>query len=411
MKFYLKTIISLQLLSVSFAFSQTKYYEFPVFDGSKTLTMKQTNELVQNSSRLLSSTIITGENVRRDGFAQIGMLTLNILLLHPITHEEGHRSILTNLNIGAISQPIVDKNGVAKVIGVTDATLKNLRDTDLPDYIRLHTAGLESDIAYLNSLNAKLSFEEEESKFVKMDLFGRSSGVAMYYLTSWINRKFKLEEYKTPELERDIVGHDIWGMIRHIHRPTMDFHRYTTWDELTEEEKKFANKTAIFSLINLANPNLFNIRNFTLKNGNKLGFNLGYSLSPFGDYFSQNIYYFMPNKNIKLNPYLIEYFNKNSFFFGAGVKLHNFEYKNKYLFNSSIDFWNQPKELSFTTHKGEFGFGGNINAAYKFFETETKNKSFYANLGISYKTKGFVPEQPSLKEDFRINAGVIYSIN
>lgn len=48
------------------------------------------------------------------------------------------------------------------------------------------------------------------------------------------------------ELERDIVGHDIWGMIRHIHRPNMEFHRYTTWNELTDEEKNMLIKPLYF---------------------------------------------------------------------------------------------------------------------------------------------------------------------
>ena len=363
-------ILNFTLLFLSFINlygQQTKFYDIPIFDGNKMLTMKQSNTLVQSSSRLMTSFLIT-DNQKKDGLTNVGLFVLNGILLHPISHEEGHRSVLTELNVGAVSQPIFDKHGVAKVIGVSDFTLKNLRDNDLPNYIRLHTAGLESDFAYLNSLNSKLSFEEENHKYVKMDLFARNVGVASYYLTSFINRKFSLNENEIPELERDIVGHDIWGMIRHIHRPNMEFHRYTTWNELTDEEKKYANKTAIFSLINLANPNLFNINNFKLKNGNKIGFNIGYSLSPFGDYFAENIYYHDLKKGIKLNPYFIQYFNKNNFFFGTGIKLHNYTINNKFLLNSSLDVWNQPKDLSFTNSKGEYGIGGNINVAYNIFK-------------------------------------------
>ena len=95
---------------------------------------------------------------------------------------------------------------VAKVTGVTDTTLKNLRDTNLPSYIRLHTAGLESDFTYLNSLNSKLSFEEEEYKYIKGDILARNLGVSFYHLTSFINRKFSLDEYKISRIRKGYCG-------------------------------------------------------------------------------------------------------------------------------------------------------------------------------------------------------------
>ena len=53
----------------------------------------------------------------------------------PLTHEEGHRSILTVNYVGSISQPFFNESGAAYVNGVTDQTLMDLRDNDLPTYI------------------------------------------------------------------------------------------------------------------------------------------------------------------------------------------------------------------------------------------------------------------------------------
>lgn len=239
-----KILIIIFCFNLKLFFSQEKHYNFPLIDGNKMVTMKQSNQLVQEGNRFLANLVIKDKKTEK--YFNLGSLLISSIILQPITHEEGHRSVLTELNIGAISQPIFDKNMVAKVTGVTDATLKNLRDNNLPYYIRLHTAGLESDFTYLNSLNSKLSFEEEEYKKVKGDVIARNIGVSFYYLSSFISRKFSLDEFKSPELERDIVGHDIWGMIRHINRPDMEFHRYTTWDELTSKEKKMANRIALF---------------------------------------------------------------------------------------------------------------------------------------------------------------------
>ncbi len=397
------------LLEVFICKSQIKYFNFSIIDGSQMITMRQSNQLVQEGNRLLANFVI--KEKKSEKYFNLGSLLISSIILQPITHEEGHRSVLTELKIGAISQPIFDKNMVAKVTGVTDATLKNLRDNNLPYYIRLHTSGLESDFTYLNSLNSKLSFEEEEYKKVKGDVIARNIGVSFYYLSSFISRKFSLDEFKSPELERDIVGHDIWGMIRHINRPDMEFHRYTTWDELTSKEKKMANRIALFSLVNFLNPNLVGIRNYTLKNGNKFGFNIGYSLAPFGEYFQQNIYYYVPTKNIKINPYLMQYFNNEKVFLAGGIKLVNYEIHPKILLNSSLDVWSQPENLSYTSSKGKLGAGVQINGAYKILDiNEEKSKSIFVNLGFSAKTKGFIPEAPSLKEDFRINMGLIYVI-
>ncbi|MDO5607489.1 MAG: hypothetical protein Q4G08_03425 [Capnocytophaga sp.] len=96
-------------------FSQEKYYEFPVFDGSRMMTMWQSNELVQNASRLLANTVIVSE---RDAeiYSWVSLAATTLLLM-PVTHEEGHRSVLTFNDIGSVSQPILDKNLVAKVTG------------------------------------------------------------------------------------------------------------------------------------------------------------------------------------------------------------------------------------------------------------------------------------------------------
>lgn len=341
----------------------------------------------------------------------LGSAILTGLVFQPITHEEGHRSILSQYNIGSISQPVFDKKLVAKVVGVSDETLIGLRNDNLPAYIHLHSAGLESDLTYLNALNRKLVFDEEAYSYVSADMLVRNMGVLGYYLTSWVNRGFSLDEYASSELERDIVGHDIWGMARHLYRPDMEFHRYTTWDELTPEEKRFANRTAALSLLNLLNPQLYNMKSFSISETSSMGFNIGYFLSPFGDYLEQNIFYHNKSKGIKLNPFFREYFNKDHTFLAGGIRLQNYELNDKILINTVLDLWAQPKELSFTTKERELGAGVGLNGAYKIMERESKRKhALFLDIGVKTKTKGFLPENPSLNNSFRINIGLVYAM-
>lgn len=388
-------------------FAQQKYYEFPIFEGSRMMTMKQSRELVQSANRLVAEMVV------KDKKSEIRYFTwssiISGLLLIPITHEEGHRSVLTVNNIGAISEPIFDKRLIAKVTGVDNQTLINLRDNDLPTYIRLHTAGLESDHCYLNALTSKLSFEEEESKYVYGDMLMRYAAVISYYFSTYLSPNYTINETDTPEMKLDIVGHDIWGMVRHLHRPDdTNFYRYTKFSELTQSEKKYARRMAWFSLVNLLNPNLWGVRNYTLKNGNKISFNIGYSLSPFGDYFQQNLYYLVPSKDLKLSFYLSEYFNKENFFWGSGLRLNNYKLSSKTLINSSLDIWSQPKELSFTTSESDLGMCFSLNGGYKFFQSE--KQSLYINVGFSAKTKGFLPENMALDNNFQLNSSIIYAL-
>lgn len=117
--------------------AQNKYYNFNFYEGKGYfLTMNQSNDLMLNSLRYIGGSV-NGEQLstKQKKIYQMGLVTFTSLIGQAITHEEGHRSVLSELGIGSISEPIVDKHLVAKVTGVSDETLMNLRDNDLPNYI------------------------------------------------------------------------------------------------------------------------------------------------------------------------------------------------------------------------------------------------------------------------------------
>lgn len=340
----------------------------------------------------------------------MGLVTFTSLLGQAITHEEGHRSVLSELGIGSISKPFYDKHFVAKVTGVSDQTLVNLRNKDLPNYIRLHSAGLESDYAYLKKSDAFFNFNEEKHEILYFDYLMRKLNTEFYYLTNLFSMKSGIKETDDSELNRDIVGHDLYGMIRHLHRPTMAFYRYTEWNDLTAEEKLYGKRMGTMSLLNILNPNIFRFENFNLSNNINANFSVNYSLAPFGDFVEQNAYLTIKNK-YKINPYFRQYFNKSYTFLAGGINLHNYAFHNdKFLLNSSLDFWKQPKNLEFKSKEGEFGFGLKSEFAIRVTSWNDNSKSAYFNIGASYKSNGFIPESPSLKEDFRILLGLVLSI-
>jgi hypothetical protein len=393
--------------------AQNKYYNFNLYDGKDYLfTMNQSNDLMLNSLRYIGNEINGKDLSKREKKVYfISMFAFTSLLGQAITHEEGHRSVLSELGIGSVSKPFVDKNLVAKVTGVTDETLINIRNNDLPSYIRLHTAGLESDYAYLKKSDAYLNFNEEKSNVLYPDYLARKLGTQIYFLTNLLKSKAGIKEVDDLEMDRDVVGHDLYGMIRHLHRPNMQFFRYTEMSDLTKEEKAYAKRMGYMSLLNFINPNIYKMGDFSISNSVRASFSVNYSLAPFGDFVEQNAYLTIKNK-YKINPYFRQYFNKSYTFLAAGVNLHNYAFKeNRFLLNTSVDFWNQPKNLEFKSKVNEFGLGLKSELAIRFSSWDENKKAVYFNFGASYKTKGFIPEVPSLREDFRLNLGFVISVN
>ena len=402
----MKKTLLIFLTFLNIGFSQTKYYCLDITDGSNSLfTINQFNNLVLNGYRIGFGQINYEKLTKKEKLiTNSSQLLISGLLALPLTHEEGHRSVLTNLDIGSISAPIIDSKGVAKVVGVTDVVLKDLRDTNFPNYIRLHNAGLESDFDYLKKSDALFNFKEEEYNVLYNDYFIRKLSVSMYYLSTLIHNKTGIKESDTPELKKDIVGHDIFGMIRHLHRPDMEFKRYTEWDDLTTQEKNYGKRIGLMSLFNYANPNLWRKSSYKLSENIDFNFSLNYCLAPFGDFIEQNAYLNI-NKKWKINPFIRQYFNKNNTFWASGINLHNFVINENFLLNSSIEAWQQPKNQSFTTSDSDFGIGIKTEIAYNILEVKKSNIFF--NLGLNYKTKGFIPASPSLGKDFRVNFGLI----
>jgi hypothetical protein len=398
---------------LTISYSQSKFYNYNFYEGKNYLfTMNQSNDLMLNSIRYIGGGINDKSLSKKEKKIYLsGLALFTAVMGQAITHEEGHRSVLSELGIGSISEPIFDKNLVAKVTGVTDETLINLRNNDFPNYIRLHTAGLESDYAYLRKSDAYFNFNEEKISVLYPDYLMRKLGTQFYYLTNLFSMNLGIKENDNSELKRDIVGHDLYGMIRHLHRPTMEFYRYTERNDLTTEEKSYANRMAYMSFLNFLNPNIWKKSNYILSKDVKANFSVNYSLAPFGDFTEQNAYLILKDK-YKINPYFRQYFNKRNTFLASGIKLHNYAFHNdKILLNSSIDFWEEPKKLEFRTNEKQFGFGIKSELAYRFSNWNNNTKSAYFNFGASYKKDGFIPESPSIKEDFNIYMGLILSVN
>ncbi|MCP4551429.1 MAG: hypothetical protein GY834_05190 [Bacteroidetes bacterium] len=210
-----KLIVIFLLFPILNAFGQndsikeTTDYSFIIQDSPAQLfTMRQFNQSYLSGYRLFAKGLYSAS--KNDMIADMVQVGLQALFFMPLTHEEGHRSILTANNIGSISQPFFNKNGAAYVKGVTDQTLQSLRDNDLPTYIRLHSGGLESDYMLTKRMESIGSFEQDDFKNYKLEYWMRKLVILQYYVTGLFKYEVDLEEEQN-ELDRDIVGYDTYG--------------------------------------------------------------------------------------------------------------------------------------------------------------------------------------------------------
>ena len=248
----------------------SKELTFPFYAGSfEYMTIKQNDDLFCSAFDIGSSLFfenVINANVTenkdekklmnwQNSIALILYEAMDSIVFIPITHEEAHRAVLTSKNIGSISQPIIKMvsplMGAAYVKGVTDAALKNLRETDFPVFIRMHTAGLESDYSIMQKNFSELVFEYNDvGKMTVLEVppcfweyYNRTISIVGYEVFNVIGKGIGITE-ETDELERDIVGDDICGMIHHLFNSQAEYHRYYSKQDFSNEEKGFLKRVA-----------------------------------------------------------------------------------------------------------------------------------------------------------------------
>lgn len=380
-------------------------YSFIIQDTpARLFTMRQFDENYLSGYRLFSG-------MMERNFAPAANYTIQtitcLFAFTPLTHEEGHRSILLSKNIGSISQPFFLSKRGGYINGVSDSSLKNLRNKDLSDYIRLYTSGLESDFMLTFREESLLSFENEAFKSIAVEYLVRKAMMMQYYLMGLI--KFNIDgDEESNELKRDIVGNDVYGAIRHLHRPTMPFHRYTRYNDLTPEEITYLKRTGYRSLLNLLNPNIIGIRNFKISGNLQMNAGFGYALCPFGDFIDQHLW-LKWNEALRLHAYVREYQNNKSWFMGGGLGIQDYWIGTRFLSSLDLHIWNQPSDLGFNDEKGKPG-GAVESVARYFFPTNhhTKLKALSVDLGLTYKTNGYLPEEIFMKQHFGFRLGTSF---
>lgn len=385
------------------AHAPTSYRFLLQDDPAQLFTMQQVTQNYLSGYGLLSRGLYS--TVKNNKVADIMSFGLSCFFFMPFTHEEGHRSILTAHNIGSVSQPYFNKHGFAYVKGVSDLSLQHLRDTNLPTFIRLGTAGLESDYMLTKRVETIGAFGFDDFRYYRWEYLVRKLAILQYYVAGLLKTEVdEPEEYN--ELERDIVGYDTYGAARHLFRPAMEFHRYTTYSELTGEEKTFVKRSGYRSLLNVMHPLVAGREKFVYKNNITWNAGAGYTMAPFGDFIDETIWASWKNRyNVML--YLRQFQNYETWFPAFGAGIYRYQPLERLSVDCSGHFWRQPEKLAFRTDAGFTGGAFDLELSWfmLYAGDDAVKRGVSVDLGFLYKTDGFMPEIMFLEEQFVFRIG------
>jgi hypothetical protein len=253
-----------------------------------------------------------------------------------------------------------------------------------------------------------MAYEIEPFKNMAVEYILRKLFIIEYYSQCFV--KFNTDgQEETDQLKRDIVGNDIYGAIRHLHRPTMPFQRYTRYQDLTSEEQKYAKKMGLRSLVNLLNINIIGKKNFSLSDNLKMNIGLGHIMCPFGDFTDENIW--LKYKELKLQAYLREFENRNHWFMAGGISLIEYPLLKRFCASASVHIWKQPVNEDFNETNGKIGGASEILLKYFFITNQkTKFRKVSFDLGTIYKSSGFLPEEIDIKRHLGWRFGLSFTL-
>ena len=383
-------------------------YSFIIQDSpAKLFTMRQFNQDYLSGYRLY--THLT-ENYFSPKLNYLIQAVTSFIFFIPLTHEEGHRSILISRNIGSISQPFFLSKRGGYINGVTDKSLTDLRDKDFPDFARLYTSGLESDYMLNHREETLFAFGKEKFKNLGVEYLMRKAMILQYYLMGFI--KFDTDgAEESNELNRDIVGNDVYGIIRQLHRPEMAFHRYTKYSDLTLEEINYLRKMGYRSFLNLINLNIMGIPNIRVSGNTTVNIGLGHTMCPFGDFTDEDLW-IKYRRKLMIETYFRQFQNKDNRFLAGGIGIKDYPVTDKFISSVNIHIWNQPINLGFNDSDGKLG--GAIEWVGKYFfmtNQKRQQKGISLDLGFTYKTAGFLPEEIKMQRNFGLRLGTSIALD
>ncbi|WP_448518504.1 hypothetical protein [Rhodoflexus sp.] len=354
------------------------------------------------------------------GVTAVDLLSAYVPFGHAWLHEEYHRAVLTRREVNSANEVNTFPFGKSaiKVYRITDEDLRRMHDNHQNDWRRLQTAGGESELHLIQTLQRNDFFYKQKMPNIPL-YWILTFGVGEYLRAcarpdiDEINDKLSQEE-GSDIANRDFTGPDYTAWAYSLFRPNLPYsargihpsgvgvNRYIRQADLTQEERDFIRKQGAWQWINFVSPTLFGIERIRLKSsaeGDHYGnFALRSIAIPYGNDFMIDLWYQSP----KINAFAVvhSYFNKDSYFPGLEAGVVDYKlWNNKIALSPSAALWLQPKNLSFTEKSGELG--GMLRV-----KVRANGKTFCPYIELQGKTAGWLMGDVFLEPNLSVNAGV-----
>lgn len=366
-----------------------------------------------------------------------GAIELTISRKIPYTlgwaHEEFHRSVMVtnytnSFNPLGFSKGDFDISGNLVSVGmVLDTNLVLMKKNDNPTFIRLATAGLESQVYGVQRMQQQNFFYQQDLPYSVhyisslFNVFGYIAGSVIETTETEINKTIAKEGNNQPI--RDFTGFDPLSWCYDLNHPDEPYSarglhpygngydRYIRPSDLADEQITWLERQASLSMLNLISPMNFMVSSITLKryeDGNTLKGNFSFRYFPtsFGATMGIDLLVKTPEYNIFLAPH----FNRNYKNYFPGIEIMLFEYPvqafgQKLLTTVDVIADMQPASQSFFTSKSRFA--GYINANLKW----KASKILYPFVSVNGKTYGWVKGDPFIKSRAGFEVGLSARVN
>jgi len=128
-------------------------------------------------------------------------------------------------------------------------------------------------------------------------------------------------------------------------------------------------------------------------------------MCPFGDFIDENLWFRYRDK-LNMFVYFRQFQNKTYWFPATGISIVDYPIKNRLVSTFSLHLWEQPEGMNFTTSQGKFGAAGEVLIRYKYYtKNKTNLKALSIDLGMIYKSFGYLPEEIIMKNHFGVRFG------
>lgn len=331
-------------------------------------------------------------------------------------HEEYHKAVLARRGFDSFNEVYYFPffSSVVKVSHVKDEDLQTLADQYSADFVRLNSAGAESQIHQVQTLQQNSFFYDQSLPLVPLywiSIFGSYGYIqSCTNQSEWDDKKDLTDE---PEIrQRDFTGPDFTAWVRELFNPSLPYaargthpsgvgiNRYLFPKDLSEHEKYYLLATSYRHLFNFVSPFMFGIRHLSFGE-HRVNFAFRHLLTSFGDDISLDVYYKNTENRLGMvvSPHI--YSNYTTTFFGLELNLVDYPVLDKnFLLSGRMMLWTQPKNQSFTTT--EHSLGGLLGLKMTYIVD-----IWEPYLAVEAKTGGWVMGNVFLEEDVSARLGLV----